>query len=161
MSTETTQPITVGLNVGQRAPDFALPAGSGETVRLSDVLGKSAVVLFFYPKDHSVGCTAEACAFRDSYEVFKQAGAEVVGISTDSTSSHQEFASRHDLPFLLLSDSSGSVRKLYGATALFGLLTGRVTFVIDRQGIIRHSFNSMMNATQHVAEALKVVRELA
>jgi len=117
-------------------------------------------VLYFYPKDNTKGCTAQACAFRDHYLVFKEAGAEVVGVSTDSSASHQGFAEQHDLPFILLSDRSGAVRRAYGATALFGLMTGRVTYVIDASGTVRHVFNAMFDATRHVDEALGVVRKL-
>lgn len=142
------------VEVGQKAPDFALPDASGRSVRLSEFRGKQAVVLYFYPKDDTPGCTAEACSFRDSYEDFQRAGAEVIGVSSDSESSHGKFASRHRLPFTLLSDSRGEVRKKYGVPATLGLLPGRVTFVIDREGVVRHVFNSQLQATRHVEEAL-------
>ena len=100
---------------------------------------------YFYPKDDTCGCTAEACAFRDSYEVFTDAGAEVIGVSSDSTGKHAAFADKHELPFTLLSDEGGQVRKRYGVPAVFGLLFGRVTYVIDRRGMVRHVFNSMTN----------------
>ncbi len=129
-------------------------------MRLGDVLRSTAVVLYFYPKDETAGCTAEACAFRDSYEVFKDAGAEVVGVSDDSVESHRSFAAHHRLPFLLLADAAGTVRKRYGVTALLGLLKGRATFVIDRQGIVRHVFDSQVQTTRHVAEALETIRTL-
>ncbi len=148
------------VEVGSLAPDFSLPDASGNQVRLSDVLQRGPVVLYFYPKDNTKGCTAEACAFRDSYEVFREAGAEVLGVSTDSEASHGLFAAQHDLPFVLLSDTDGAVSKGYGAKALFGLMTGRVTFVIDASGTVRHVFNSMFNATKHVDEALEVLRKL-
>src|ERR1700687_1310036 len=104
------------VQVGDRAPQFSLPTQTGTTTSLEDLLGKGAIVLYFYPKDDTPGCTAEACSFRDSYEVFKQAGAEVIGVSSDSEASHQQFASKHRLPFVLLSDKEGEVRKLYGVT---------------------------------------------
>jgi len=118
------------------------------------------VVLYFYPKDNTSGCTAEACAFRDSHEVFTEAGAEVIGISSDSAERHAAFAGKHNLPFTLLSDQGGRVRKQYGVPAVLGLLPGRVTYVIDRQGTVRHVFNSMTNINQHVGDALEVVRQL-
>lgn len=156
-----TQPTAAGkLEPGTRAPDFALPDQTGRTVRLSDLLGQGPIVLYFYPKDNTKGCTAEACAFRDHYHAFKEAGAEVVGVSTDGEASHRGFAEQHNLPFILLSDEGGAVSKLYGARALFGLVTGRVTFVIDESGTVRHTFNSMFGATRHVDEALGVVRRL-
>jgi len=147
------------IAVGERAPDFTLPASSG-VVRLADVLQQKAVVLYFYPKDETPGCTAEACAFRDGYEVFTQAGAEVIGVSDDTVESHRAFAAHHRLPFRLLSDPGGEVRKLYGVSGWLGLLRGRVTFVIDRQGIVRHVFDSQLQATRHIDEALETVRNL-
>ena len=149
-----------GIQAGDKAPDFTLPAQSGEPVRLSDRFGERAVVLYFYPKDDTPGCTAEACAFRDSHEVFAEAGAEVIGVSSDSAGRHATFAGRHNLPFTLLSDQGGRVRKSYGVPALLGLIPGRVTYVIDREGEVRHVFNSMTNIGQHVGDALEVVRRL-
>lgn len=149
-----------GIQVGDKAPDFTLPAQSGAQVRLQDRLGARVVVLYFYPRDDTRGCTAEACAFRDSYEVFADVGAEVIGVSSDSVSRHAAFAGKHQLPFTLLSDQGGRVRKLYGVPAVLGLLPGRVTYVIDRQGTVRHVFNSMTSIGQHVGDALEVVRQL-
>jgi peroxiredoxin Q/BCP len=148
------------LKPGDRAPEFALRDAAGRTVTLRELLGKGPIVLYFYPKDNTRGCTAQACAFRDHYLVFKEAGAEVVGISTDSEASHRAFAERHGLPFVLLSDPKGKVARAYGATALLGLMTGRVSFVLDHKGTVRHVFNAMFNATQHVDEALRVVQAL-
>ncbi|HTY17273.1 MAG TPA: peroxiredoxin [Myxococcota bacterium] len=148
----------VGVAVGDRAPEFGLPDASGATVRLSDFRGKKAVVLYFYPKDDTPGCTKEACSFRDSYEDFTTAGAEVIGVSSDSGDSHRGFASKYKLPFTLLSDRGGEVRRKYGVPATLGLLPGRVTFVIDRDGVVRHVFNSQLAATRHVREALDALR---
>jgi peroxiredoxin Q/BCP len=149
-----------GIQVGSKAPDFTLPSQSGTPVRLQDRLGERVIVLYFYPRDDTRGCTAEACAFRDSYEVFAEAGAEVIGISSDSVDRHSAFAGKHQLPFTLLSDQGGRVRKLYGVPAVLGLLPGRVTYVIDRQGSVRHVFSSMTNIGQHVSDALETVRQL-
>jgi peroxiredoxin Q/BCP len=149
-----------GIQVGDKAPDFTLPSQSGEQVRLHDRLGAHVVVLYFYPKDNTSGCTAEACAFRDSYEAFTDAGAEVIGVSSDSADKHAGFAGKHNLPFTLLSDRGGKVRKSYGVPAVFGLIPGRVTYVIDREGMVRHVFNSMTNIGQHVSDALNVVKSL-
>jgi peroxiredoxin Q/BCP len=149
-----------GIQVGDKAPDFTLPSQSGEPVQLQDRLGQGVVVLYFYPKDNTRGCTAEACAFRDSHEVFTDAGAEVIGISSDSVDKHAAFAGQHKLPFTLLSDQGGQVRKSYGVPSVLGLLPGRVTYVIDRQGTVRHVFSSMTNIGQHVNDALEVVRQL-
>ncbi len=149
------------IRVGDQAPNFRLPDQSGQQVSLQDFIGKSNIVLYFYPKDDTPGCTAEACAFRDSYEVFKDAGAEVIGISSDSTNSHQQFAARYHLPFTLLSDAGGAVRKQYSVPTTFGLLPGRVTFVIDKLGVIRHIFNSQFAPQKHISEALKTLQSLA
>jgi peroxiredoxin Q/BCP len=149
-----------GVQIGDKAPDFTLPSQSGEQVRLYDRLGERVVVLYFYPKDNTPGCTAEACAFRDSHEVFTDAGAEVIGVSSDSSDRHAAFAGRHNLPFTLLSDRGGRVRKSYGVPAVLGVLPGRVTYVIDREGTVRHVFNSMTNIDQHVGDALDVVKRL-
>jgi peroxiredoxin Q/BCP len=151
---------TSGVRPGDPAPDFALPDASGQTVRLSDFRGRKAVVLYFYPKDDTPGCTKEACTFRDQYEDFVEAGAEVIGVSSDSTDTHTRFASKYRLPFRLLADRGGALRKSYGVPATLGLLPGRVTYVIDKQGIVRHVFNSQLQATQHVAEAMQALRGL-
>lgn len=149
-----------GAQAGDKAPDFTLPSQSGQPVRLYDRIGQRVVVLYFYPKDNTPGCTAEACAFRDSHEVFTDAGAEVIGVSSDPVDRHAAFAGRHELPFTLLADSGGAARKAYGVPSVLGLLPGRVTYVIDRSGTVRHVFNSMTNIDKHVGEALRVVREL-
>jgi peroxiredoxin Q/BCP len=146
--------------VGKPAPDFTLPALTGQPVSLKSFIGKKDIVLYFYPKDNTPGCTAEACAFRDSYEVFRDAGAEVIGISSDPAESHQQFATQHRLPFILLSDRGGVVRKRYGVPSTFGLLPGRVTYIIDKQGIVRHIFSSQFAPQKHVDEALKVLHAL-
>jgi peroxiredoxin Q/BCP len=126
------------VKVGDKAPDFTLPAQSGEPVRLQDRLGERVVVLYFYPKDNTSGCTAEACAFRDSHEVFTDAGAEVIGVSSDSADKHTAFADKYKLPFTLLSDRGGKVRK----------------------GTVRQIFNSMTNISGHVNDALEMVKQL-
>jgi peroxiredoxin Q/BCP len=150
-----------GIQAGDKAPDFTLPSQAGEPVRLGDRLGERVVVLYFYPKDETPGCTKEACAFRDSYEVFAQAGAEVIGVSSDSVDKHAAFAGHHELPFTLLSDEGGQVRKSYGVPSTLGILPGRVTYVIDRAGTVRHVFNSMTNIGRHVGDALDVVKKLS
>jgi peroxiredoxin Q/BCP len=141
------------LTNGVPAPDFELPDQNGTPVKLSQLRGRS-VVLFFYPKDDTTGCTIEACRFRDDFEKFTAAGAEVIGISDDSSASHVKFRARYQLPFTLLSDKGGSVRKLYGVKKTFGLVPGRVTFVIDREGIVRHTFSSQSQPAKHVEQAL-------
>ena len=148
------------VGVGSNAPDFSLPSQSGAIVSLRDFLGKKPVVLFFYPKDDTPGCTKEACAFRDDYEQFGKLDAEVIGISSDSVESHRSFASKHDLPFTLLSDEGGKVRRLYRVPNTFGLFPGRVTYVIDREGVVRRIFSSQLGVEQHVEEALKALRSV-
>ena len=148
------------LATGERAPDFSLQSQKGESIKLSDFLGKKTIVLFFYPKDGTPGCTAESCSFRDSHDAFVEVGAEVIGVSGDSVDSHEQFAKKHGLPMTLLSDPGGKTAERYGVKPMFGLIPGRVTFVIDREGIIRHVFSSQIRATKHVDEALEVVKQL-
>jgi len=148
------------VEIGSPAPGFRLQTSTGEYISLEDFHGKKNVVVYFYPKDFTKGCTAEACEFRDSYEEFKNLGAEVIGISNDDQKSHDAFAAQHKLPFILLSDLDGSVRKSYGVKKTFGLVPGRVSFVIDKSGIVRHVFSSQSKATAHVGEALAVLKSL-
>ena len=145
------------VRVGAKAPDFSLPSQSGEMVRLGDFHGKP-VVIFFYPKDNTPGCTKEVCAFRDDFEEFGKLDADVVGISSDSVESHGAFAHKHDLPFALLSDEGGKVRKLYGVPNTLGLFPGRVTYVVDEQGVVRHIFSSQLGVERHVQGAIEALR---
>lgn len=149
------------IQVGDHAPDFTLPTQAGSTVSLKDFLGKSIVVLYFYPKDHTGGCIKEACSFRDSYEIFKEAGAEVIGVSSDSVASHNKFAQKHQLPFILASDTRGKLRKRYGVPTTLGILPGRVTYIIDKQGIVRHISSSHFAPETHITEALSTLKTLA
>lgn len=148
------------IKVGQTAPDFTKTAHNGDHVKLSGYRGNKAVVLYFYPKDETPGCTAEACTFRDNFEDFVEAGAVVIGVSQDSNDKHQSFAQHHRLPFLLVSDRDKALQKAYKVPRTMGLLPGRVTFVIDKDGVVRHVFNSQLNAKRHVTEALEVVQRL-
>ncbi|HEX9102251.1 MAG TPA: peroxiredoxin [Polyangia bacterium] len=148
------------ITVGDRAPDFRLPALRGGEVALSDFRGKKNVVLFFYPKDASPGCTVEACTFRDAYEDFVEAGAEVIGISSDSLEAHASFAARHQLPMQLVTDAGGKVREQYGVKSTLGLIPGRETFIIDKEGIVRHVFRSQLRVKNHVAESLAMLHSL-
>lgn len=150
----------MAIKVGDKAPDFTLTSATGEKVSLKDFYGKKSVVLYFYPKDDTPGCTAESCAFRDSYEVFKEIGAEVIGVSGDSPESHRQFARKYNLPFILLSDTDNKLRQLYGVPATLFILPGRVTYVIDKEGVVRHIFDSMMNFKGHVEAALKTLKAI-
>jgi peroxiredoxin Q/BCP len=147
----------MALHVGDQAPDFTLPTATGEPLTLSSLRGRP-IVIYFYPKDDTPGCTAEACTFRDRYEEFAHAGAEVLGISSDSVSSHQRFATKYSLPMKLLSDTDGKVRKLFGVKATLGILPGRATYVVDPEGVVRLTFSSQLRFAQHVKEALAIIR---
>ena len=142
------------VKVGSVAPGFTLPSQAGEMVSLEDFFGRKPVVLFFYPKDDSPGCTREVCVFRDNFEEFGMLDAEVIGISSDSVESHRSFAVKYDLSFTLLSDEAGNIRRLYGVPKTFGFFPGRVTYVIDKEGVVRHVFASQLSVQRHVQEAL-------
>jgi thioredoxin-dependent peroxiredoxin len=148
------------VGVGSSAPDFMLPSQSGALVSLKDFLRRRPVVLFFYPRDDTPGCTRQACAIRDEFEEFAKLDAEVIGISSDSVASHERFAGRHGLPFTLLSDEGGRVRQLYGVPNTFGLFPGRVTYVIDVRGVVRRVFSSQLGVSRHVEEALGALGEI-
>ena len=148
------------IEVGDPVPHLSMSTHTGEQVLLEDYQGKHPVVVFFYPKDGTAVCTKEACSFRDAYEDFTEAGAVVIGISSDSEARHQSFAKKHGLPFLLVSDQDGAARRAFGVPKTAGVLPGRVTYVIDMEGVVRHIFSSQLAADRHVDEALEVVRNL-
>jgi len=148
------------VKVGDTAPDFTLKNQDNEAISLSDYKGKSNVVLFFYPKDFSPGCTSQACHFRDNYEDFTDLGAIVIGVSGDYVESHKKFLDEYLFPFTLLSDKGDVVRKLYGATKGFGFLPGRYTFIMDKDGVIRHIFTSETNMKKHTDESLRILRQI-
>ena len=150
----------MAVKVGDKAPDFTLPSQMGDNVTLSEYFGKRNVVLYFYPKDETRGCTREACEFRDQYDVFTDLGAEVIGVSAQSVESHKSFATHYGLPFILLSDEKNGVRKLYGVPSSMGILPGRVTYIIDKKGVVRHIFNSQLQPEKHIEEALRILKEL-
>ena len=152
-------PLAKAVAVGDPAPLIALRDQDG-IERRSDQLQGKALVLFFYPKDDTPGCTMEACAFRDSTAELKALGAEVWGVSGDDAASHQRFASRHGLTFPLLVDTGNSLRRAFGVPAVLGLLPGRVTYVIDGQGTVRHVFNNLLDGPAHRREALQALRQL-
>ncbi len=149
----------MSLKPGDKVPDFVLTDQNGNSQQSKSIKGK-ALVLFFYPKDDTPGCTAEACSFRDSYKEFKDLGAMVWGVSSDSESSHSEFSNRYSLPFPLLSDSQNSLRNAFGVPKVLGFLPGRVTYVVDNTGIIISVFSNLLNGPAHVEEALLVLKKL-
>lgn len=150
----------MALQVGDKVPDFSAKDSKGNDFDSASVLGKKPVVFYFYPKDNTPGCTAQACSFRDQYEDFKDLGAEVIGISSDSIASHEKFAKQYKLPFLLLSDNKKELRNLFGVKpSLFGIIPGRVTYVVDRNGIIKLIFDSLV-ATNHIPKALETVKKM-
>lgn len=151
----------MAVKVGDPCPDFSLKNQFGDNMDIKDFIGKKILVIYFYPKDDSMGCTAEACAFRDSYEDFKLYDCEVFGISADSVESHKEFAENQHLSFYLLSDPEKKVRELFGVPRnLFGILQGRVTYIVDKKGIIRSIHNSWIDPVGHIYKAMDVVKQL-
>jgi peroxiredoxin Q/BCP len=148
------------VKVGDKAPDFTLPAQTGDKVTLSEYLGKKNIVLYFYPKDETVGCIKEACSFRDSYQELTELGAEVLGVSGQSVESHVAFATHYGLPFILLADVDNKVRQLFGVPSSLGIFPGRVTYIIDKKGIVRRIFNSQTQTQRHVEEAKEALQEL-
>lgn len=146
------------LKKGEAIPEVTLKNQDGELVNLKDYVGKHALVVYFYPKDDTPGCTAEACGFRDSHEEFEATGAQVVGISADSVGAHRRFADKHRLNFTLLSDANHAAEKAFGVPRnMLGLLPGRVTYVFNKEGKLISKFNSAMQATRHVKEALQML----
>ncbi len=148
------------LTPGSPAPDVSLALHNGESVRIPNLWRDKPVVLFFYPKNNTAICTKEACAFRDAYQDFVDAGATVVGVSGDSIASHQAFAEQHRLPYLLATDADGALRRAFGVPKTLGLFPGRVTYVIDREGVVRQVFSAQLAADRHVREALAAIAKL-
>lgn len=146
------------LGVGDKIPQFSLPDQNGEEFDISDHLGRQALVIYFYPKDDTPGCTKEACSFRDSFEEFTDRKVKVIGISADGVESHKNFAKKYNLPFTLLADTKNEVRNLFGVKSnMMGLIPGRVTYVVDDQGVIIYVFESQFKATKHISEALQAL----
>ncbi len=149
------------MRAGDKAPDFELRDQHGAMARLSTLLGQKPVVLFFYPRDDSPICTREVCAFRDAHAEFAAAGAEVLGISVDGTESHEAFSAKHGLPYRILSDEKKEALALYGIKTMLGFMPERVTFVIGKDGVIRHVYNALLRGTKHAEEALAALKKLA
>ncbi|MFV8372573.1 peroxiredoxin [Flavobacterium sp. LB2P6] len=149
----------MGLKVGDTIPNFKAKDANGNDFDSQNIVGKKPLVIYFYPKDNTPGCTAEACSFRDQYEDFTALGAEVIGISSDSVSSHQQFSTQFKLPFILLSDDDKKIKNLFGVpSGLFGLLPGRVTYVTDKNGVIQMIFDSIL-AAKHISKALQAIQK--
>ena len=148
------------LKEGDKIPEFSLPDQNGDTFNSKTLLGKKSVI-FFYPKNNTSVCTAEVCGFRDNFEAFQDAGAEVIGISSDSVESHGKFAQSHRLPFTLLSDKDKEVRRKFGVPGkLFGIIPGRVTYIVDASGTISKIYSNLSNADAHIKEAKKTIEEI-
>lgn len=147
--------------VGSKVPIFELKDQNGELFKLETVLGKNNLIIYFYPKDDSPGCTKEACSFRDQFKVFADADAIIIGISSQSVESHLKFAKKHRLNYTLLSDTGNGVRKLFGVpSSFFGLIPGRVTYVVNKEGKIMYLFNSQIQAEKHVNETLRILQKI-
>jgi peroxiredoxin Q/BCP len=148
------------IEVGDKAPIFSLKDQNNNDFSIEQFIGKKPLVIFFYPKDFTPGCVREVCTFRDQYQDFQDKGVEVIGISSDGQKSHEKFAKKHNLPFTLLSDARGKMRKQFGVpSSMFGLLPGRMTFVINSNGIIKMRFNSQFSAEKHIEESLKILNK--
>ncbi|WP_339887789.1 peroxiredoxin [uncultured Flavobacterium sp.] len=149
----------MALKIGDLVPDFKAKTQSGEKFEISNHIGKP-LVIYFYPKDNTPGCTTQACSFRDQYQDFQDLGAEVIGVSGDTIESHDKFANKHNLPFILLSDEKRKLRSLFGVpTHFFGLIPGRVTYIIDKEGKVVSVYNSI-KANAHIEHALEIVKEM-
>lgn len=146
------------LKIGDVLPNFTAKDATGNVFDSANYTGKQPVVIYFYPKDNTPGCTVQACSFRDNYQDFKDLGAEVIGISSDSVQSHIKFKSKFNLPFILLSDNDKKIRKLFGVENSLLFLPGRETFVADKNGIIKMIFNSMSSKI-HITKALQVLKK--
>ncbi|SHM96706.1 peroxiredoxin [Flavobacterium xinjiangense] len=148
------------LKVGDKIPNFKAKDSNGTDFDSQILVGVKPFVIYFYPKDNTPGCTAQACSFRDQYEDFKDLGAEVIGVSSDSVTSHQEFTRQYKLPFILLSDSDQKIKKLFGVPSrVFGLVPGRVTYVVDKNGVIQMVFDSIL-AAKHMLKAMETIKKL-
>lgn len=149
------------IKIGSVIPQFTLPDQNGNMFDINSVAGKKNLVIYFYPKDDTPGCTREACSFRDKFEVFNEADALIIGISGQSVESHKKFAEKHHLNFTLLSDAGNKVRKQFGVPSdLFGLIPGRVTFVANKTGKVIYIFNSQTQTEKHVDEALRILKNI-
>lgn len=151
----------MAIKKGDKCPVFSLPNQDGKMINIQHYIGKKNLVIYFYPKDNSWGCTKEACSFQESQNEFEELDCEVIGISTDSVESHKSFSKEHHLNFTLLSDRNDEVRNLFGVPESFlGLIKGRVTYVIDKSGIVQGVFDSQINSVGHISKAIKSLKKL-
>ena len=151
----------MGIKIGEKCPDFSLLDQNGELIAIKDFIGEKNIVIYFYPKDNTWGCTKQACSFRDSFQAFVDLGCEVIGISTDSIDSHKAFSKKYNLNFKILSDVDDEVRTKFGVPkSLFGLIKGRVTYIINKNGNVVWKFNSQLNSGGHISKAIEVLKEL-
>lgn len=151
---------TKKIEVGDQIPMFSLKDQDGKEFSVKDHIGKKKLVIYFYPKDDTPGCTKEACKFRDEYEVFQNLETMIIGISADHVKSHKDFALKYNLPFTLLSDINNDVRQSFGVPAeLFGMVPGRVTYIVDLEGKVQYIFNSLFKAEKHIEEAKKILTQ--
>ncbi len=149
------------LKIGDKLPQFILKDQNEDEVRISDFLGTGPLVIYFYPKDDTPGCTKEACSFRDQFAEFEDYGATIFGISSDTPESHRKFKEKYNLPYGLLSDPDKKIQQLFGVKKNFlGLLDGRVTYIIDSDGTVVHIFESQLRPKKHITEALSILKEL-
>jgi len=149
------------IKIGNTIPKFSLLDQNGQLFASDSVVGKKNLVIYFYPKDDSPGCTKQACSFRDQFDVFNQEDALIIGISSQSVESHKKFAEKHRLTYTLLADEKNDVRKLFGVpTNFFGLISGRVTYIVNKEGKVVYIFNSQLQAEKHVEEALNILKKL-
>ena len=150
---------TKKIEVGNHMPEFKLPDQNGKMFDIHSVLGKKNLVIYFYPKDGTTGCTTEACTFRDNISAFNKIDATVIGISGDNVASHKKFANKFNLNFTLLSDSGNKIRKLFGVpSSMMGTIPGRVSYVVDKKGVVIHIYNSLTNPEKHITEALSALK---
>lgn len=145
----------MGLKTGQKAPDFTLPSTSGKLFSLSSDLKEKPCVIYFYPKDFTGGCTAQACEFRDQFEDFRGLELPVIGISRDDIPTHLRFKKAHDLPFELLSDKSGEVCEKYDALVPLIRIPKRITYLLDQDHRIKDVFQNMLDAKAHIKRMLE------
>tara|TARA_Y100001968_G_scaffold333689_2_gene398401 strand:+ start:840 stop:1358 length:519 start_codon:yes stop_codon:yes gene_type:complete len=151
--------LKMTLEVGQKVPDFRIPNQEGKLIDLENIKSKY-LILFFYPKDNTPGCTIEACSFRDNYKKLKELGAEIFGISSDTVESHKNFALKYDLPFTLLSDKGGNLRDDLYVPKAFGIFPGRSTYILDKKGNILFKYTNLLNGKSHVTESISFLKSL-